>query len=161
MKTRPRSLTFRRRASFVVEAAAAYGVLMILAIYFLKSAISITSGQRWTIVQAMTDAFMTQESAIANRMPLDDLKAAASLFPTHPNVSTVTVTVGRLPGGAPITATLKRTKRPDPNNLPSAGGSGTATSNPASMEAWKLQSMLIYTVRSQNYVKTRTTVRVR
>lgn len=134
---------------------------MILAIYFLKSAISITSGQRWTIVQAMTDAFMTQESAIANRMPIDDLKSATSLFPTHPTVSTVTVTVGRLPGGAPITATLKRTKRPDPNNLPSAGGSGTAVTNPASMEAWKLQSMLVYTVRSQTYVKTRTTVRVR
>lgn len=161
MKARPIPPSKRSRASIILEVAMAYGVLMIMAIYLLKSAVSITSGQRWTVIQSMTDAFMTQESAIGTRTPLEDLTAAASQFPTFPATAETTVTIGRLPGGTPVTGTLRRTKRPDANNLPEAGGSGTAATNPAGMEAWKLQSFLIYTMGSRTYVKSRTTVRVR
>jgi hypothetical protein len=161
MNTKPTQPKTRNRGSIILEVAMAYGVLMILAIYFLKSAISITSGQRWTVIQSMTDAFMTQESAIGARMPLEDIKAVGSTYPTFPAVSQTTVTIGNLPGGLPLTGTLRRTKRPDGNNLPAAGGTGTAVSNPAGMEAWKLQSFLTYNVGSRTYVKSRTTVRVR
>ena len=76
-------------------------------------------------------------------------------------MDTTTVEVGKLPGGFPVTATLHRTKHPDANNLIDAGGSGTAATNPAGMEAWKLQSYLIYDIGDRNYVKSRTMLRVR
>lgn len=150
-----------RRGSIILEVALAYGMLMALALVFLKSAVSLTSGQRWTVIQAMTDAFMTRESAIGNRLPFDEIKETGSPFPTFPSLAETTVTIGHLPGGVPLTGTLRRTKQPDANNLPAAGGSGTGDSNPAGMEAWKLQSFLVYSIGSRTYVKSRTTVRVR
>ncbi|MCB1091275.1 MAG: hypothetical protein KDL87_07085, partial [Verrucomicrobiae bacterium] len=125
--------------SILIEVTSALGVLMVLSVYFMKSAMTVTSGQRWTVVQSMTDAFMTQESALGNRLPLDDLKSANSLFPTYPNVSSAAVEIGKLPGGRSLMGTLKRTKIADSNNLSGAGGLGDANSNPASMEGWKLQ----------------------
>lgn len=134
---------------------------MVVAMLMFKASRSVTATQQWTVVQSVTDAFMTQETALGNRMPFDDVTAAASPWPVYPTMSTTTVTVGRLPGGIPITATLNRTRQPDTNNLITAGGTGTTTTNPAGLEAWKLQSYLIYEIGSRSYVKSRTTLRVR
>ena len=47
------------------------------------------------------------------------------------------------------------------NNLPSAGGTGTAATNPTGTEAWQLQSYLTYQVSGRDYVKSRTVLRAR
>ncbi len=145
----------------VIEVSIAFGLLLFVAFLMLKAAVNVTSGQRWTVMQSMTDAFMTKETAVGNRWPFDDFKLNGSPWPTYPNLSTETIVVGKLPGGVPITAILKRTKYPAPNNLANTGGIGTSTTNPASVEGWKLQSLLTYKVGTRNYVKSRTTLRVR
>ena len=151
----------REKGSLIIEISLGWGILMVVAILMLRAHVSITTGQRWTVVQAMTDASMTRETALANRLPFEDVTAADPLWPTYPSVATQTVTIGRLPGGVPLSATLRRTKIPDSNNLVAAGGTGDSESNPASMEAWKLQSFLSYQISGRDYVKSRTTLRIR
>jgi hypothetical protein len=109
----------------------------------------------------MSDAFITRESAMASRIPFEDLVGSSSPWPRSPTVSTTTVTMGQLPGGALVTGTLYRTRIPDPNNLPAAGGTGTETSNPGGTESWQVQSILSYTAASRPYVKSRTVLRIR
>src|SRR5690606_26518557 len=113
--------------------------LVIVALLSLRASVNVTAGQAWTIKQAMSDAYITRETALASRIPFDTLAGPSSPWAAHPSVSTSTVTFGKLPGGQAVTATIHRTRVPDANNLPSAGGSGTATSNPTGTEAWKVQ----------------------
>lgn len=151
----------RRRGSAVIEAAMGCGALVILATLLLKASVTATVSQRWTVVQVMTDAYLTRELALARRLPMNELAAMGSPWPVFPSVSVETVEVGLLPGGGAVTAELRRTRVPDPNNLPAAGGSGNAVTNPGRMEAWKVQSYLVYEIAGRNYVKSRTTLRVR
>lgn len=147
--------------SMVIEAAVGYGLIMIIALLMLRASASVSTAQQWTVTQSMTDVYLTRESALGNRVPFADLTGGDSQWPTYPNVSESTVTIGKLPGAQPVTALLRRTKRPDENNLPETGGQGTETSNPGAMEGWKLQSFLVYRVGSREYVKSRTVFRVR
>lgn len=138
-----------------------YATLVIVALLSLRASVNVTSGQAWTVKQAMSDAYITRETALASRIPFDTLTSTSSPWAAHPSVSTSTVTLGKLPGGQSVTATIHRTRIPDANNLPQAGGSGTEVSNPTGTEAWKLQSLLSYTVGEKQYVKSRTVLRVR
>jgi hypothetical protein len=149
------------RGSMLIEAAAAMALIGLVAMLLLRSSINALSGRYWTIMQNMSDAYMGYEVALAQRVPMDEVVGNSSLWPRNPTRATSTVTVGRLPGGGPVTATLYRTRLPDAKNLPAAGGSGTAVSNPAGMEVWKLQSHLVYTIGNATYRKSRTVVRVR
>jgi len=151
----------KQRGSALIEIALSYSVLVLVAFITLKATINASASQTWTVQQSMTDAYITQESAFASRYPFDEISSDGSLWALYPDVTTSTVTVGRMPGGGEVAATLHRTRIPDSNNLASAGGSGTATTNPGGTEAWKLQSMLVYTVADKEYVKTRTTLRIR
>jgi len=150
-----------RRGSAIIDIAVSYATLVIVALLTLKASMTAASTQTWTVKQAMSDAYLTRESALAQRIPFDEINSDSSLWSLSPNVSTSTVSIGRLPGGIPVSATLHRTRIPAPNNLPSAGGSGDANTNPASTEAWKLQSLLVYNIQGRDYVKSRTTLRIR
>jgi len=161
MKVSKRQSRRTIRGSMIVEVSVGFWVLLGVAFLMLKAAGTVTSGQRWTVLQSMTDAYMTKETAVGNRWPFDDFKSNGSPWPTYPSISQQTVVIGKLPGGIPLSATLKRTKYPAPNNLSGSGGSGTSTTNPASTECWKLQSLLSYKVGTRDYVKARTTLRVR
>lgn len=151
----------KERGSLIIEVCLGWGILLVIASLMLKAHVNITSGQRWTVVQAMTDASMTRETALANRLPFEELTANGTPWPTYPSVAAQTITIGRLPGGVPVSAMLRRTKFPDANNLVTAGGSGNSATNPASTEAWKLQSFLSYQISGRDYVKSRTTLRIR
>lgn len=151
----------RRRGSLIIEISLGWGVLLVVATLMLRAHVNLTSAQRWTVVQAMTDASMSRESALANRMPFEELLASDTLWPTYPSTATQTIEVGKLPGGLPVSATLCRTKIPDANNLATAGGTGSSETNPAQMEAWKLQSLLSYQISGRDYVKSRTILRIR
>jgi hypothetical protein len=145
----------------LIEISLSYATLVIVAMLTLKASVNATSGQTWTIKQSMTDAFITRETALASRIPYDTLVGASSPWSQSPSVATSTVTLGKLPGGQLVTGTLHRTRIPDANNLPAAGGTGTATTNPSGTEAWKVQSILSYTVGDRQYVKSRTVLRTR
>ena len=149
------------RGSAIVEASMGLGLLMVLALLMLKSSLTMTSAQQWTIISSMTDAYMTRETAIAKRAPLEFLTSQSSPWPIYPAVSISNVEIGKLPGGQSYTTEIRRTREPGENNLAEAGGSGTESTNPASMEAWKFQSYLVYSIGGRSYVKNRTTLRVR
>lgn len=151
----------QQRGSLIIEICLGWGVLLVIASLMLRAHVNLTSAQRWTIVQAMTDASMSRESALANRVPFDELIGNDTLWPTYPSVATQTMDAGKLPGGVPVVATILRTKFPDANNLSEAGGEGDGETNPAQMEAWKLQSLLSYQISGRDYVKSRTILRIR
>lgn len=156
------SSNFRRqRGSALIEVAVSYSVLVIVALITLKASINTAASQAWTVKQAMSDAYLTRETALANRVPFDEINTGSSLWAMKPAVTTSTVELGKLPGGKVVSATLHRTRIPAPNNLASAGGSGNGATNPGKTEGWKLQSILAYNIGDKEYVKTRTTLRTR
>ena len=150
-----------QRGSALIEIAMSYGTLVIVALLTLKASLNATSGQTWTIKQAMSDAYITRETALASRVPFEALTGGGSLWPASPAVANSTVTIGRLPGGRTVTGTLNRTRYADTNNLAAAGGTGTATTNPSGTEAWRVQSILSYELGGRTYVKSRTVLRIR
>lgn len=149
------------QGSALIEVAISYATLVIVALLVFKASVNATATQNWTIKQGMSDAYITQESSLASRIPFASITGTDSLWPAGPEKTTTVVTIGKLPGGFPVTATLYRTRSPDTNNLSAAGGSGTLATNPSESEAWKLQSILVYSVGEKQYVKSRTTLRTR
>lgn len=151
----------KRRAagSMLVETAMALSLLTALGLGMLKLCINITAPRQWTLQQSVTDAYMTYERALAERVPFEQITGDGSLWPAFPNSARSTVELGKLPGGRAITGTVVRTRIPDPNNFPEDGGSGTLATNPARMKVWKLQSVVHYEVGNRSYVKSRTVIR--
>ncbi len=147
--------------SALIEISLSYATLVFVAMVTLRASLNATSNQAWTVKQTMSDAFITRETALATRVPFDDITGSNSLWAVSPGVTTSSVTIGVLPGGQSVTGTLHRTRIPDANNLSSAGGTGTSATNPSGTEAWKLQSILVYTVTDKQYVKSRTVLRIR
>lgn len=130
-----------------------------LTLVFMKLALNITSPRQWTLQQTVTDAYLTYEKALAQRLPFTDLVAASSPWPVYPEKAQSTVVLGKLPGGSEVTGTIIRTRTPDTNNYPVNGGSGDVASNPAGIQIWSFQSILSYKIGGRDYVKTRTVIR--
>ena len=151
----------RERAVALVETTIGLGGLLFVSLLLLKASLTATTMQRWTIIQGMTDSYMTRETAIAKRAPFIDIVDVNSRWPVYPNVDEQVIEVGRLPGGFPVTATIRRTRFADPNNFYTAAGAGDILTNPAKMEIWRLQSLLTYELGGRDYVKSRTVVRMR
>lgn len=140
----------------------ALSLLTVLGLVLLKLSLNILHPRQWALQQAVTDAYMTYERATAERIPFDVLVATGSPWPLSPSTASQAVTVGRLPGpnqGTPIMGTVTRTLIPDPGNYPTAGGSGTAFSNPSAMQVYQVQSVLTYRIGNRTYAKSRTVVR--
>ena len=150
-----------KKGNLLIEATLGFGALLAIALLLLKAAIAVTTIQKWTVIQGLSDARMSQEVASAKRVPFDEFKLGSSDYPAFPAVDSSTVLVGRLPGGRALNATLRRTRLPMDNNLPVAGGTGTVLTNPTGMEAWQLQSYLTYNLSGREYVKSRTVLRAR
>lgn len=145
----------------LIEVSLSIGVLLFTSLYVLRTNLQTIRPRNWTMIQAVTDAYMSGPQAQANAIPFDDLLANNSPWPVFPATNVTAVTVGQLPLGRVVTGRLVQTRQPAPNNLPSAGGTGTEATNPAATESWTLQSHLTYTVQNRTYVKSRTSVRTR
>jgi len=149
----------RQSAMVLIEISVGLGALLIVAILLMRHSINVATMDRWTVMQSLTDTYMTREVAMAKRYPFSEFTGGSSLWPTFPNTAQSTVEVGRLPGGEPVMATLYRTKKPSDNNMSSAGGSGTDATNPTNTEAWVLQSYLTHEIGDRSYLKSRSVVR--
>ncbi len=147
-----------KRGALLIEVTVAFGALLAVSLLLLKAAITCTTVQKWTVIQGLSDARMSQEVARAKRIPFDDFLLPGSDFPEYPIVDTSSVEIGRLPGSKPIMGTLRRTRLPMDNNL---AVNGTAITNPTGTEGWQLQSYLTYKISARNYVKSRTVLRAR
>lgn len=143
----------------LVEAMVALSILTVLGLVLLKLSLSILNPRQWVLQQTLTDAYMTYERALAERIPFEDLLDEHSPWPEFPEKASEVVEIGRLPGSRIIYGTVFRTRIVDTANLPIDGGTGTVAMNPAAMKVWKAQSVLTYTIGNRNYAKSRTVLR--
>jgi hypothetical protein len=151
--------TRARRGMVLVEATMSLSIITLLGLVLLKLSLNILHPRQWVLHQTVTDAYMTYERALAERIPFEDLVGENSPWPVFPNTKTRVETIGRLPDGKPISGTIIRTRLPDPGNLTSDLGSGTTATNPAAMKVWEAQSVLSYQIGGRSYYKSRTVVR--
>ncbi len=143
----------------LVEITMALALLTVLGLGLLQLSINITAPRQWTLQQSVTDAYMTYERALAERVPFEEITSDGSLWPVFPTSAQSAIELGRLPGGRALQGAVIRTRIPDPNNYPADGGSGTLATNPSAMKVWRLQSLVRYQVGGRTYVKSRTVVR--
>ena len=161
-----------RPGSFLIEMMAALALLTAISFVVLKSSIDLLEPRQAVLHQNLSDSYLTFEEALAARVSFAQFTATdgTSPWPLFPATNVVAnVNLGQLPGGLDdtntpvggpmVTGTVTRTRTPDPNNLPAAGGTGTSTTNPAEMETWRLESHLTYQIGNQTYVKSRTMIR--
>lgn len=148
-----------KSGNILFEAGLALGLLTFIGLMLLKMSLNILGPRQWGLQQTITDAYMTYERAVAERIPFEDLLDSDSPWPAYPSVNTESVEFGRLPGARPISGTITRTRTPSTNNFPIDGGSGTTTTNPAAMKVWKVQSIATYKIGRRNYAKSRTILR--
>ena len=140
--------------SVLLEVSIAMGLAAVVALVVMRASLLALSSNQWTIMQTLTDAYLTRESALSNRVPVADLTAAPSAWPDaavdDPPRNEQTVEVGRLAGGKPVTATLTRFRV---NETPVAD-------TDTGLAVWRLHSVLTYQVADQQYVKSRSTLRM-
>ena len=148
-----------QRGSIIVELTVALAILTAIGLITLKGSLNLMEPRQWTVTQNMTDSYVSYEQAYAERVSFEEMTATDSAWPVYPSQTTTEVEVGKLPGGTPLTAMVTRTRIPDPNNLPAAGGTGTVLTNPSETETWQLQSHLVYKIVGKEYVKSRTVIR--
>ena len=143
----------RRRScpgSLLIEVSLALGLTVMLALVMMKASLLAISGNQWTVMQTLTDAYLTRETALSNRIPWVDLTAAESLWPSIDASADQTVTLGKAAGGSLIQATLTRFR------LDIASEVSTATN----LSVIRLYSVLKYEIGNQHYVKSRSTLRM-
>ncbi len=155
----PRCHRLPRRGSVLIEAIVALTLLLVVSLVVLKGTMNILAPRQWTMVQNVSDAYLSYEKAYAQRIPFENLTDASSPWPVYPAKSEKTVTLGTLPGGRTLSGNVIRTRVPDENNFPAHGGSATPSTNPAEMQTWILQSHVTYMISGREYVKSRTIVR--
>jgi hypothetical protein len=137
----------------------AMSMLSVVGLILLKLSLNIIHPRQYSLQQVLSDAYLTQERAEAERIPFETLIATGSKWPAFPTISTQSVVIGKLPGGANVTGTIHRTRIADAGNYPIDGGTGTVATNPAAMRIWRVQSILRYQISGRNYVKSRTVAR--
>ncbi|MDZ4288142.1 MAG: hypothetical protein U0984_09295 [Prosthecobacter sp.] len=138
----------------ILEATVAMGFAAVLALVMMKASMIGLTGNQWTIMQTLTDAYLTRETALANRLPVADLTATTSQWP-DPTVDTpqryeTTVTLGKLPGGAAVLGNLVRFR----TNETQQDDATTASS------VYRLYSILSYQIGDKEYFKSRSTLRL-
>ncbi|MGB0291524.1 MAG: hypothetical protein ACPGIA_02995 [Luteolibacter sp.] len=156
---RCRKTRYAKSGNLLFEAGVAMGLLTFIGIILLKMSLNILAPRQWAVQQTITNAYMTYERALAERIPFENLLESGSPWPAFPATSSEQVEIGRLPGGRVITGTITRTRTPSDNNYPIDGGTGTVESNPAAMKVWKVQSIATYQIGGRNYAKSRTVLR--
>lgn len=137
----------------------ALSLLSVVGLMLLKLSLNVIHPRQYTLQQVLSDSYLTFERARAERVPFENLVSHDSIWPAFPAVATEAVEIGKMPGGAPVTGTITRTRIASTENYPIDGGTGTVAVNPAAMKIWRVQSVLKYTIAGRTYYKSRTVIR--
>jgi hypothetical protein len=142
---------FRSAGSLLIEVSAAMALTAALALIIMRASLLAVSGNQWTIMQTLTDAYLSREIALSNRIPIAELIGPQSTWPefTSNSVFARTVTLGKLAGGQVVEGSLKRFRTSD-------AGFNSETQ----IKAWRLHSVLSYNIGGREYVKSRSTLRL-
>lgn len=141
----------RRHGSVLIEVSLGFALTATLALAMMRSSLVAISGNQWTVMQTLTDSYLSRESALSNRIPYADLTSAESPWPVLADapVSEQTVTIGRVAGGHLVEGTLRRFRTAE-----------ILTGSETFPSLWRLHSVLSYNVGSMEYVKSRSTLRM-
>jgi hypothetical protein len=135
----------------LVEASIALGAATLLSLLMMKASLLAIGGNQWTTMQTLTDAVVTRETALANRVPFADITGGGSMWPdvSQGIPDSVTVELGKTMGGKAVNGQLTRfrvnqadTSEPDVN-----------------LAVWRLHSVIRYEVGEIEYVKSSSTLR--
>lgn len=137
----------------LAEVSLAMGLAAVLALLLMKASLLALSNNQWTIMQTLTDAYLSRETALSHRVPMEVLTGENSPWPdpeeSDPPRAEQTVSLGRIAGGLNVDATLIRFRV---NETPDENSGGVSV--------WRLHSVLSYSVAGQRYVKSRATLRM-
>ena len=139
-----------QNGSVLIEASIALGLAVFLALMSLKASMLAVSGNQWTIMQTLSDAYMTRETALSHRVPIVEVLGTTSLWPDWSQRTSQTVNLGKVAGGRLVQGELTRFRM----ELPSSGEGET------NLRVLRLYSVLSYMVGDKKYVKTRSTLRM-
>jgi hypothetical protein len=130
----------------------AMGLTAYVALLLMKASLLAISNSGWTVMQTLSDAYLSREVALSNRVPYADLMGPGTLWPDSSSVTPTqaTVTLGKLSGGTPVTATITRFR------VSETPGGETETT----LAVWRLHSVLVYRIGDEEYIKSRTTLRM-
>ncbi len=147
----PSRQRLRPHGSLLIEVSAALALTCALALIIMRASLLAISGNQWTIMQTLTDAYLSRESALSNRLPFADLTATQFAWPdiAVDPVPELTVTLGRIAGGQEMQGTLRRFRTAE-----------VASNTETPLTVWRLHSLLSYRVGSQEYLKSRSTLRL-
>lgn len=147
----PLKQRFRSTGSLLIEVSAAMALTAALALIIMRASLLAVSGNQWTIMQTLTDAYLSHEIALSNRIPVAELIGPQSTWPefTSEPVPAQIVTLGRLAGGQIVEGSLKRFRT-----------SESEFNSETQIKAWRLHSVLSYNIGSREYVKSRSTLRL-
>ncbi|MEN3943766.1 hypothetical protein WJU23_20870 [Prosthecobacter sp. SYSU 5D2] len=144
-----------RRGSLLVEVSLAMGLTALVALVLMRASLLAISGNQWTVMQTLTDAYLTRETALANRLPFADVTGEASAWPAanldseDVVVDEQTVTLGRLAGGTAVQGVIRRFRTQE-----------AAPVSEVSQAVWRLHSILAYNIGDEQYTKSRSVLRV-
>ena len=142
------------QGSVLLEVSMAMGFAAVLALLVMKASLLALSNNQWTVIQTLTDAYLTRETALSNRLPLADLTAANSQWPDsttdNPPRLVQPVSLGKLAGGSAVNAVLTRFRVNETPDVDADTG----------LAVWRLHSVLSYDVGGHQYFKTRSTLRM-
>ena len=137
----------------LVEVSLGMGLASVLALLLMKASLLALSNNQWTIMQTMTDAYLTRETALSHRVPVADLTGVESAWPDaagDPSRLVQTVSLGKTAGGHVVNATLTRFRV---NETP-------VDDADTGIAVWRLHSILTYKIGENEYVKSRATLRI-
>jgi hypothetical protein len=141
------------RGSLLVEVSAALGLTVMLALFLMRGSLLAVSGSQWTVMQTLTDAFLTRESALAARIPFAEIAGDASPWPEMAEDGAAedaqAVVLGKIAGGREVSGQLLRFRTAE-----------EAASPDLPLSVWRLHSILTYQVGDKDYVKSRSTLRL-
>jgi Prokaryotic N-terminal methylation motif len=161
-------LRSHRQGFLLIEAMISLSILTVIGLVLLKLSMNILAPRQWIMQQTLADAYMSLERSTAERIPFATLVGTTSPWPNFAAggiAVTNNVSIGALPDraetGNPVIGMVTRTRFADRNNLVADGGESTAATNtnPASMNIWRVQSVLTFKIGANQYVKSRTVIR--
>ncbi|GAA5497455.1 hypothetical protein Rhal01_03651 [Rubritalea halochordaticola] len=146
----------KRKGDFLIEGTIALFLLVSLAFLLLQSSLTILRPRSETIAHNMADAYLTFETALANRVDFDTIPVDGQ-WPLYPAFSQTQVNLGTMPqSGVIMTGDVRRTRMAY-DWAPT--GAGAIDFDTLGIQVWKLQSHLVYSVNGTQFVKSRTVVR--
>jgi hypothetical protein len=143
------------RGSVLLEVSIGLALTAFVAVASLKQSMLAISAGQWAAMQAITDAYLTRETALATRLPYDQLQQS-SYWPPTSDATSITVSLGRIAdpaGNGTLPVTGRLTRRSSSETI--------SADNLPEVQLTRLDSVLSYQIGGQSYLKSRSTLRTR